>query len=115
MSECLCATAPVAPFERFKPLGREGRWIGVDDSSWRYADVTIKTCTGCDTKWLHYFYEHEAYQSSSRFYLGIVTPEVADSLSPQEASGVLESLPWYIMGGGYFRGKVYKGSGSIRD
>ncbi|WP_054813355.1 hypothetical protein [Nocardia arizonensis] len=93
----------------------ESHYVGVDDSSWRYADVTIETCAHCGTKWLHYFYEHESYRESGQWYRAVIAAEMVESLTPYTAAEFLESQSWYFYGGSYWRTTGRKGMGAIQD
>lgn len=97
LTGCRCLTPP------FHFANYEEQSVGVDDSSWRYADVDILTCRTCGTKWLNYFFEHEAYRQSNQWYCAIIAPELVDSVTPYNAAEFIGSQPWYFYGGGYWR------------
>jgi hypothetical protein len=94
-------------------LDYESVSLGVDETKGRYGEVTVETCKACGSVWLRYFIEWEWYSESGRWYRGWVTPEMIESLKPEQAPALLESLPWYFYGGSYFRTPGRKGSGRI--
>jgi hypothetical protein len=76
--------------------------VGVDDTNGRYGDVDIRTCGDCGRRWLHYRAEYEAFTGSGRWIVGILPDELPMPLTPTNAVPILNSLPWYIFGGGAF-------------
>lgn len=76
--------------------------LGMDKSNGTYADVALETCKHCGAIWLNYHFEYEHLTASGRWYRGIISPEVAQSVTPETALGILESLPWWLFGGSYF-------------
>jgi hypothetical protein len=87
--------------------------VGIDETNGRYGEVTLKQCTHCGRYWLHYFVEYEHRKSSGRWYMGLITPEQAQTLQPQAAVAYLEKLDWNFYGGSYFDGRNGKGHGNI--
>jgi len=77
-------------------------YLGVDPTNGRYGDVDIRTCGGCGRRWLHYRAEYEAFTASGRWIVGILPDELPLPLTPTNAVPILNSLPWYIFGGGAF-------------
>ena|ERR1051325_10886846 len=108
MPECRCMTPP------FNYLDYYTVSLGIDMTKNRGAEVTIETCRACGNKWLRYFVEYEFFSQSGRWYRGLVTPELLESLTPEGAPELLSSLPWYFYGGSYFRTLGRRGSGPIR-
>lgn len=84
------------------------RRIGVDVTNGRYGDVELLQCQQCNRYWLHYFVEYEAFTASGRWFMGVITPEQAQGLTPDKAIPLLESLDWHLWGGSYFYGKKGK-------
>lgn len=78
-----------------------------------YAEVSALVCRSCGQHWLRYFYEHEAFTSSGRWYLGAVAPGQLSALQAEGAKSLLEGLDWYFYGGSYYGGRVGKASGEI--
>ena len=107
MSECLCMTPP------FYYIDYETTPLGVDMTKGRHGEVTVETCRACGSLWLRYFIEWEWLSESGRWFRGLVTPEMIESLKPEDAPELLASLPWYFYGGSYFRTLGRKGSGLI--
>jgi hypothetical protein len=108
MSECRCMTPP------FHYLDYETVSLGVDMTNNRCGEVTIETCRACGSKWLRYFIEHASFSQSGRWYRGLVTSDILESLTPEQAPELISSLPWYFYGGSYFRTLGRKGSGPLR-
>ena len=86
------------------------RELGMDDS---YAEVSVSACQRCGQHWLRYFYEHEAFTASGRWYLGAITPEQHAALTPHNAKSIMEGLEWYYYGGSFYYGKSGRTSGKI--
>ena len=108
MSECRCMTPP------FNYLDYDTVTLGVDKTNGRCGEVTVETCKTCGSKWLRYFVEYEFFSESGRWYRGLVTHEMVESLTPEQAPELLASLPRYFYGGSYFRTLGREGSGPVR-
>jgi hypothetical protein len=108
MSECRCMTPP------FFYLDYDSKRIGIDETNGRSGEVTVDTCKACGRMWLHYFVEYESFSESGRWYRGLVTSEMVERLTPEQAPELLASLPWRFYGGSYFRTQGREGSGPIR-
>lgn len=100
-SKCICLDLPL-PFFHYEEL----KHIGVDSANGRYGQVTLRRCLHCQRLWLHYFVEYEAYSRSGRYFMGVVTPQAAETITAETAVEYLESLDWYLYGGSYFDGKT---------
>lgn len=87
--------------------------LGVDETNGRCGEVTVETCKTCGSVWLRYFVEYESFSESGRWYRGLVTRNLIQSLKPEEAPALLSSLPSYFYGGSYFRTLGRKGSGPV--
>lgn len=94
-------------------LGMPWRVVGIDETDGRFADVAIFKCDACGRLWLRYFVEHEAFSASGKWARGVVSDELAQTITPQAAALALAALPSYIYGGSYFSGKVSRGSGTM--
>jgi len=44
---------------------------------------------------------------------GVISPDLAATLTPERAVPILESLPWHFYGGSYFRSTGKRGTGPI--
>jgi hypothetical protein len=77
-----------------------------------WADVVSHKCRRCGRLWLHYRYENEAFSGSGRWFRGVISAEVAESIKAEDALELLTNLDWCIYGGSYFGG-VGKRSGPI--
>ncbi|HUE82841.1 MAG TPA: hypothetical protein VMM84_12080 [Pyrinomonadaceae bacterium] len=76
-----------------------------------YAEVSVLVCRSCGQHWLRYFYEHEAFTGSGRWYLGAITPEQLSALTADAAKSLLEGLDWYYRSA--YGGGSRKTSGEI--
>ncbi len=103
--DCRCMTPP------FMYWDFDTASVGVDMTNGRHGEVTLETCKACGRLWLRYFVEYESFSQSGRWYRGLVTPEMVESLTPERAPELLQSLHWYFSGGSYFRsqGRVTNG------
>jgi hypothetical protein len=68
------------------------RALGEDPQRGRFADVTMQRCRRCGRLWLRYFFEFEAFSNSGRWYRGLVSPELAATVTAENAAAILESL-----------------------
>lgn len=92
----------------------EKKDIGIDETVGRFGEVSILKCKLCGKMWLHYFVEYEAFSQSGRWYSGLISDEIAQTVTAETAVRVLESLDWYHYGGSYFRESgIRKGSGTV--
>lgn len=55
-----------------------------------YGEVYVGKCSRCSTRWLHYFYEHEAFTNSQRYYAGFLGDQAEPE--PDEAVNVINRL-----------------------
>jgi len=88
------------------PVRFHEEYVGVDPTNGRYGDVDVRTCGLCERRWLHYRAEYEGFTASGRWIVGILPDELPLPLTPENAVPILNSLPWYIYGGGFFFGNV---------
>jgi hypothetical protein len=95
-NDCRCLTPP------FDHRDFTSQPIGIDKTAGRFAEVTIETCRACGRRWLHYLVEVEGISRSGRWYRGLISDEVAQTVRPEAALGVLGSLAWRFAGGSYF-------------
>jgi hypothetical protein len=105
---CRCFAPPIH-FANFQK-----RHLGIDGTNGRYAEVSVDTCIHCQTQWLHYFLEYEAFPRSGRWFRGPVTEGALAQLTPDKAVAYLEQLDWYLLGGSYFESTGMYGSGKVR-
>ena len=103
---CGCMTPP------FHYLDFENRVLGPSSNC---GEVELETCKSCGIHWLRYFYEHEGFTGSGRWYRGIVDAVTLPTLTPANCVVHLESLPWYIYGGSYFNTLGQRGAGPIKE
>jgi hypothetical protein len=108
MSECLCLEGSLAEHRDY-----DLTFVGVDETSGRFADVAVGHCSRCDRYWLHYQWEMEAFSHSGRWYRGLISREQAQTVTPENAALLLQGLEWYFVGGSYYQGKIYRSSGPL--
>ena len=107
MSECNCMNPT------FRSVGSDKVFLGIDKTNGRFGEVSVGTCKACGRAWLQYFVEYEAFSRSGRWYRGLVSPEILDSLKPSDAPEVLAQLPWYFYGGSFFDTTGRRGQGGV--
>jgi hypothetical protein len=90
------------------------RYVGVDDTQGRFADVELGRCVACRALWLRYFVEYEAFTASGRWAMCPVKPELADSITPENAPAFLDAAPWHVFGGSYYGHAGRRGAGLLR-
>lgn len=100
-SQCICLELPL-PFFHYE----EVKSIGVDETLGRFGEVKLRRCLHCGRHWLHYFVEFEAYRKSGRYYMGLITPELAESITPETAADYIGNLDWHLYGGSFFDGET---------
>jgi len=107
MPECACMTPPF----NYKDFDKHA--VGVDTAKGRYGEVAIETCHHCGSLWLTYFVEYEAFSGSARWYRGLISPEVAETVTAENAVSILDGLDWHFAGGSYFDSTGRKGTGPV--
>jgi hypothetical protein len=98
--ECNCLNEPMDI-----NLYEKVRFVGIDETNGRFGEVNIWQCQLCRRLWLHYFVEFESHSASGRYFMGLISQQTAESLSPDEAVEYLSDLDWHLYGGSYFYGK----------
>ena len=101
---CICLEGETY-FENF-----ERRFVGVDTA---YGEVSVVRCKNCGRYWLNYLMEYEYLSRAGRWFRGVVAPEIASGVKPEEAKNILQNLEWYFRGGSAFGGKVTKTQGPL--
>jgi len=104
---CVCMRPPFH-YSDFQSVA-----LGVDSTDGRFGDVSFEQCKHCQSIWLRYFMEIEAYEKSGRWYRGLIESEQRAGINPTNALSHLENLKWYFYGGSYFGTSGKKGSGKI--
>ncbi len=100
---CTCSTIPYQNLSTYRELGMDSH----------FAEVSVLVCQRCGQHWLRYFYDHEAFTASGRWYLGMITSEQLSILTADQAKSRLETLSWYYYGGSYYNGQIGQSSGTI--
>jgi hypothetical protein len=95
--ECPCLLEPLKT-NRYNQV----QFIGLDETNGRFGEVNLWQCKSCRRYWLHYLIEYEAFQRSGRYFMGLITKDIADALSPDTAIDYLDKLDWHLYGGSYF-------------
>lgn len=105
-SPCQCLAPPFrAEDYRIAP-------VGTDKTDGRFGDVSIATCKTCGKQWLRYQIEYEAFEKSGRWYRGAISPELAQTVTPETALAVFGQMEWYYAGGSYFESAGFRSSGA---
>ena len=107
MSQCSCMTPPFS----YKDFVSNA--VGVDETHGRFGDVSLETCIHCNSTWIRYFVEYEAFSCSGRWYRGQISEMDAQRITAENAASFLEGLPWYFLGGSYFDSTGRKGCGPL--
>jgi hypothetical protein len=106
---CPCLEAPLAS-SQYEVIA----YLGVDTAHGRYGEVTLRRCRHCGCRWLHYQVEYEAFSGSGRYFMGLITPQSAETLTAEAAVSYLNSLDWHLYGGSYFGGKAGRTRGKVQ-
>ena len=87
----------------------------MDRTRARFGEVWLRTCPDCGRHWLFYRVEHEAFTGSGRWFRAVVSPEVAEAVTPRTAAVELARSHYRIYGGSYFDTprKVARAPGSV--
>ncbi len=88
--------------------------LGLDMTNQRYAEVSVKICRYCGTRWLHYLVEYEGFSGSGRWFRGVLAEQDQAAITPQNAAAYLEGLEWHFCGGSYFRSRGQRCTGKIQ-
>ena len=94
---CECLDEPIL-FNQYDVV----KHLGIDEINGRFGEVELWQCKKCRRFWLHYLVEYEAFKGSGRYFMGLITQEVANSLPANKAIEYLENLEWHLYGGSYF-------------
>jgi hypothetical protein len=89
------------------------KFVGIDETNGRFAEVNIRQCKACGRLWLHYLVEFEAIPASGRYFMGLITRESADSLPAGGAIEYLNQLDWHLYGGSYFNGQKGRSTNQV--
>ena len=104
---CECQEEPLW-FDRYIHI----KHLGTDETHGRFGEVDLLQCKSCGRYWLQYLVEYESFTGSGRYFMGLITKEIADTLSPDKAVEFLNSLDWHLCGGSFF-GRKGKATGTI--
>lgn len=104
---CECLNEPMG-FDQYNIVKDLDR----DETNGRFGEVELWQCKKCGRFWLHYLVEYEAFKGSGRYFMGLITQEVANALAPDKAIEYLDQLEWHLYGGSYF-GRKGKSTGKV--
>lgn len=110
-AEQRAASPAICTCREYGPCNFHENFLGVDVTNSRFGEVAVRTCRECGQSWLSYQVAYEGISASERWYVGPVTPELAVVATPENATVILEGLPWYLFGGSYFGSSVHRGHG----
>jgi hypothetical protein len=96
------------PFDQYNLV----KYIGTDEINGRFGEVNIWQCKICGRYWLHYLVEYEAFTKSGRYFMGLITQEIANSMHPNSVVDYLNKLDWHLYGGSYF-GRKGRAAGNV--
>lgn len=88
--------------------------MGIDETNGRFGEVSLKQCKVCGQLWLHYFVEYESFTGSGRYFMGMISPEVAETISAESAVEYLNELEWHLYAGSFFSGKKGRRTGQVQ-
>jgi hypothetical protein len=103
---CRCHS-PDASYRQFT-----SRYLGVDETDGRYADVEILQCVDCGQLWLRYHVEYEGFSKSGRWARGQLTAEEASAMTPDAAGDAFTAMSGYLYGGSFY-GRSGHGRGAM--
>ena len=89
------------------------RFVGIDTTEGRYADVSLMRCKRCQRLWLRYQLEYEAFSRSGRWAEAPIDEQAAATMVPESAAGFLESAEFHIYGGSFWGHTGKRGSGRL--
>lgn len=81
----------------------ESTALGVDETSGRFAEVSLERCKACGRLWIRYYVEYEAFSQSGRWAAGLISEQDAATIKPEQVADYLAKLEWCIIGGSYYR------------
>jgi hypothetical protein len=90
------------------------RYIGCDETSGRFADVTLLRCSRCRRLWLRYAVEYEAFSRSGRWAEAPIGEKEAETMTPEAAAAFFDHAEFYIYGGSRYGHSGRRGSGPLQ-
>jgi hypothetical protein len=69
----------------------DGRVVGLYDCG----EVRVIVCRHCERHWLVFFYEHEAFTRSGHWYRGMISSDVAATVTVENAFQIISGVPWH--------------------
>jgi hypothetical protein len=95
------------------PDAIDERFIGVDETEGRFADVRLVRCLSCQRLWLRYQVEYEAFTAAGRWAEAPIAEAEAAEITPEQAAQFIAAAPWHIYGGSYFGHAGAHGQGRV--
>ena len=96
MTDCKCLTEGLQT-----PDITDERYLGCDETSGRFADVTLRRCSRCKRLWLRYAVEYEAFTASGRWAEAPIDDMAAAAMTPEAAAAFLDRSEFAVFGGSY--------------
>lgn len=104
---CACEK-PTASYTEFRTSA-----LGIDNTHGKNAEVSIQQCKLCQRIWIRYDFNADVTPESGKWYKGMVSKKDRPQITPENALEYLESLEWYVYGGGFFKNTTAFGAGKI--
>ena len=96
-----------------RPAVIDERFIGVDKTEGRFADVTLRRCARSQRLWLRYQVEYEAFSRSGRWAEAPIGGQAAATMTPEAAAEFVESAEFHIYGGSFWGHAGKRGCGRL--
>lgn len=80
----------------------ERNFLGIDEQKGRFGEVSIDTCKACQSKWIYYFVEYEAFSKSGRWFRALINSKDIDKITPLNAVDFFDENSFCIAGGSYY-------------
>jgi hypothetical protein len=109
MTDCRCLSEGPQ-----RPDITDERYLGCDETSGRFADVTLRRCSRCNRLWLRYAVEYEAFTASGRWAEAPIADDDAAAITPESAAAFLDQAEFAIVGGSYYGHAGRRGRGPFR-
>jgi hypothetical protein len=88
------------------------RFLGVDETDGRFADVILSRCPRCSRTWIRY-QEYEAFTGSGRWAMAPIGVTAVAAVTPETAAALIAGAEWHIFGGSYFGHAGKRGRGQV--
>jgi hypothetical protein len=95
------------------PDARDERFVGVDETDGRFAEVRLIRCVRCTRLYLRYLVEYESFPGSGRWAAAPIGDADPARITPETAADFIAAAPWMVFGGSYFGHEGKRGRGPI--